>query len=196
MIGRKVLFSAVLTSALVAAGMIAQNADAQGNNDGPQMYRGSSSSSSSVPAPVNQRYKGPSGRDLKLPDGTRRAPRTGPQASEFAATNMDRPVSLPDLPQFTGKQEFSTGLVYDNAKGGPGYYMTFNTENPQEEVRSWWLNALRMHQWKVEFSDEAHIKAHAQKGQGKCSIQVAAPMGAKSPKMKASYTIFYHNPGK
>lgn len=183
---RKVLFSAVMTSVLVAVGMsAAQNADAQS----PQTY----SSGGTLPKTTNYRFKGKSGKDLLLPDHSRAAPRTGAQPSEYAATNMDRPVALPDIPQFTGKQEFSTGLIYNNAKGGPGYYMTYNTENPQEEVRSWWMNALRMHQWKVEFSDEAHIKAHTKKG-GKCSIQVAAPMGAKSPKMRASYTIFYHNP--
>jgi|GEM_PF-1394573 hypothetical protein len=176
---RKVLFSAVVTS-LVTVGMTAQNVDAQS----PRMYQG-------TPSATNYRFKGPSGKDLRLPDGQKHALRTGAQPSEYAATNMDRPVSLPDIPQFTGKQEFSTGLIYNNAKGGPGYYMTYNTENPQEEVRSWWLNALRMHQWKVEFSDEAHIKAHTKKG-GKCTISVAAPMGAKSPKMRASYTILYH----
>lgn len=179
---RKVLFSAVMTSALVAAGMTVQTADAQN----PTMYRGPASSS---PNP-NTRAKSP---PVGLPSKPASPKRTGPQPAEFQAQNMQQPVSLPDLPQFTGKQEFSTGLIYNNAKGGPGYYMTFNTENPKEEIRSWWLNALRMHQWKVEFSDEAHIKAHTKKG-GKVSVQVAAPMGAKSPKMRASYTIFYHNP--
>lgn len=174
---RKFLFRVVLTSTLVA-GMSAQNAEAQN----PTMYRGTAS-----------QQQQPKQKTLSLPSKQASNKRTGPQLAEFQATNMDRPVSLPDIPEFTGKQEFCTGLVYNNAKGGPGYYMTFNTENPPEDVRTWWMNALRMHQWKVEFTDAIHIKAHAKKG-GKCSIQVQGPMGAKSPRMRSSYTIFYHNP--
>lgn len=166
-----------MTSTLVA-GMSAQNAEAQN----PTMYRGTAS-----------QQQQPKQKTLSLPSKQASNKRTGPQLAEFQATNMDRPVSLPDIPEFTGKQEFCTGLVYNNAKGGPGYYMTFNTENPPEDVRTWWMNALRMHQWKVEFTDAIHIKAHAKKG-GKCSIQVQGPMGAKSPRMRSSYTIFYHNP--
>lgn len=116
------------------------------------------------------------------------------QPSEFQGVSLDREMQLPNLPGYTGKQIFVTGVQYPNATGGPGYFMIFNTEHTESQVREWWTNALKNEPWKIEFRDARSLKARAKDG-SKCAItaggrQVAAPEKMKG--MNGSYTIYYH----
>lgn len=116
------------------------------------------------------------------------------QESEFQYTNMDRPVSLPSLPQFSGKQHFISGLSYPNSKNGPGWIQTFNVENPESDVKSWWTNALRMHQWKITFTDQKTVRGKLKDG-SVCTVTVDPPVNTTKDKMKncrASYAVYYH----
>jgi hypothetical protein len=116
------------------------------------------------------------------------------QPPEYRATNLDRDVSLPNLPGYTGKQVFVSGLLYPNAKEGPGYYVMYNTEHTQDQVKQWWTNALKMDPWKVTYSDDRTIKAHAKDG-SKCTI-TAGPIittsADKSKGMHGSYMVYFH----
>lgn len=116
------------------------------------------------------------------------------QDKEYSFVKMDRPVSLPSLPQFTGKQFFVNGMSYPNNKSGPGWIQTYNCENPKEEIKSWWANALRMHQWKITFTDATTVKGQLKDG-STCSITIASPINTDKKKMKncrASYSVYYH----
>lgn len=128
-----------------------------------------------------------------------RAPlRRGQQPKEYQSKNMDREVSLPNVPNYTGEQKFISGMEYPNHENGAGYYMVMNTANTPEQVKEWWLNALRMHRWKVTFSDKSSIKAE-ETSSGTVSVQVAPPVTADEKRtkgMRGSYTIYYSPPIK
>lgn len=116
------------------------------------------------------------------------------QESQFQRTKLDRPVSLPDVPQYTGKQIFVSGLAYPNNKSGPGWMMVFNTEHTQDQVISWWKNALRMGSWKIQNSGQKNVRAKSREGH-MVSVSVEAVRPSTKKKMKkcrACYTIFYH----
>lgn len=116
------------------------------------------------------------------------------QPPEYRATSLDRDVQLPNLPGYTGKQVFISGLLYPNAKDGPGYYVMYNTEHTQDQVKQWWTNALKMDPWKITFTDDRVIKAHAKDG-SKCTI-TAGPIITTTPEkskgMHGSYMVYFH----
>jgi len=138
-------------------------------------------------------YQPPTKRPINRAWGSQPVVRTE-QPLEFRATNLDREVSLPNLPGYTGKQQFISGLMYPNAKDGPGYYINYNTEHTQQQVRQWWTNALKIDPWKITFSDDTTIKAHDKNG-SKCTITTGPVMTAatdKSKGMHGSYMLYFH----
>ncbi|MBK9144384.1 MAG: hypothetical protein IPM23_17960 [Candidatus Melainabacteria bacterium] len=120
--------------------------------------------------------------------------RTKEQDPEFKANQLDRPIALPGLPDFTGKQHFISGLVYPNAKQGPGYFLSFNTENTEQQVKDWWRAALQGGQWSLIFQDDRCVRGRLKDG-STCTVQVEAPLNSTKDKMKncrSSYSIHYH----
>jgi len=120
--------------------------------------------------------------------------RTKEQEAEFKANQLDRPIALPGLPDFTGKQHFVSGLVYPNAKQGPGYFLSFNTENTEQQVKDWWRAALQGGQWSLIFQDTRCVRGRMKDGTT-CTVQVEAPLNSTKEKMKncrSSYAIHYH----
>ena len=116
------------------------------------------------------------------------------QDAEHSASSLDRPVTLPSLPSFTGTQHFIMGLSYPNAKNGPGWIQTFNVQNTEEQVMQWWTSALRQHQWKVTYTDKKTVRAKLKDG-STCTVTVDPPTNSTKEKMKgchASYSVYYH----
>lgn len=114
--------------------------------------------------------------------------------AEFNPNDLPRPINLPNLPGYTGTQYYINGLVYPNAKDGPGYMMVFNCENTKVQIKDWWQNALKMHKWNVSYSDSNTIKARDQDG-STCIITMQGPITTtkdKSKNVRAAYQIYYH----
>lgn len=114
--------------------------------------------------------------------------------AEFNPNVLARPINLPNLPGYTGTQYYINGLVYPNAKDGPGYMMVFNCENTKVQVKDWWQNALKMHKWDVTFSDSNIIKARDKDG-STCIVTMQGPITTskdKSKNVRAAYQIYYH----
>jgi len=115
------------------------------------------------------------------------------QESEFNPNALPRPINLPNLPSYTGAQQYINGLVYPNAKDGPGYMMVFNCENTKVQIKDWWQNALKIHKWDVTFSDSNTIKARDKDG-SICIVTMQGPITTKdrSKNTRAAYQIYYH----
>ncbi len=116
------------------------------------------------------------------------------QPAEYQASDLDREIQLPNVPSYTGKQKYVSGLIYPNAKQGPGYYMIYNTEHTESQVKEWWQNALSMDPWKVNFTDATTVKARAKDG-STCNIVVMGVQGVNKDTakgMRGSYSLFCH----
>lgn len=117
------------------------------------------------------------------------------QDPEHQANTLDRPISLPSLPDYTGKQFFITGLSYPNAKDGPGYIQTFNVEGiTEDQLKTWWTSTLRSNYWKITFTDQKSVRGRLKDG-STCTITIepaANTTKEKSKGCRASYTIYYH----
>jgi hypothetical protein len=146
------------------------------------------------PALAQQGYQPPTKKNMNRTWGAPTQQIRKEQPVEFRATNLDRDVALPNLPGYTGKQVFVSGLLYPNAKDGPGYYVVYNTEHTQAQVKEWWANALKMDPWKISYTDFQTIKAHGKDG-SKCTITagpIVSTTAAKNKGMNGSYSIYFH----
>ena len=126
------------------------------------------------------------------------APVRREQPSEYKANVLDRDVVLPNLPGYTGKQVFVSGLIYPNARNSPGYMVTYNTEHTKDQVKQWWMNALNMPPWKVTFTDASSIQAVSKDG-AKVTVSPGISVTTTAEKRKGmhgSYIVHYHDNGK
>ncbi|MBX9667513.1 MAG: hypothetical protein K2X93_07840 [Candidatus Obscuribacterales bacterium] len=118
--------------------------------------------------------------------------------AEFSSQNLDQEIALPNIPSYTGKQVFMNGVTYPNAKTGPGYYLTYNTEHTPQQVKDWWSNALKVDPWKITSTEGSVLQSVGRDG-AHCII-TTGPMirvpKEKTKGMRGSYTIFYQQPQK
>lgn len=120
------------------------------------------------------------------------------QETEFQANKLDRPIELPGVPSYTGKQYFVTGLAYPNAKSGPGYFLNFNTEHDKQQIKDWWTAALQSGSWRITFQDKNCVRGKMRDGTT-CTVNVEDPIPTTKDKMKkcrAGYSISYHQINK
>ncbi len=118
--------------------------------------------------------------------------------TEFASQNLDQEIALPNVPSYTGKQVFMNGVTYPNAKAGPGYYLTYNTEHTPQQVRDWWSNALKVDPWKIVATDGNVLQSVGRDG-AHCMITTGPVVRVPKEKtkgMRGSYTIFFQQPQK
>lgn len=116
------------------------------------------------------------------------------QDTVYKSQPLTQEVALPNLPSYTGKKVFISGLQYPNAKDGPGYYLVYNTEHPESDVKEWWKAAFKGDPtWKLTSTDES-IRATSRDG-SQCHVVVANLLPSSPEKMKGmrgSYSIYFH----
>jgi hypothetical protein len=123
------------------------------------------------------------------------APQQGQQqANELVAAAPDRlkdKVSLPNVPEYTGKAKYLHGLVYshiNNQKQGPAYVMCFNAKESIPQVRDWWLASLRQYRWNITYTSKDVVQGSDKDG-STCIIQIGPPVAGVSKDDKASFEI-------
>jgi hypothetical protein len=102
-------------------------------------------------------------------------------------------VSLPDVPEYTGKAKFLNGLIYDHVgKLGPCYVMNFNTKETSNQVIDWYRSVFQMYGWKIDYQDKDSINATNKKSGNMCILQVSGPVAGYDVKGdNGSYSIRY-----
>ena len=106
--------------------------------------------------------------------------------------NLKEKVNLDGIPDYTGKQRFLNGLVYDHVvKQGPNYVMTFNVKESPEQVKEWYQNVFQMYKWNITHNDPTSLMA-TDKDFNTCIVQIAGPVTGYAAKDEhGSYTIRY-----
>ena len=102
-------------------------------------------------------------------------------------------VSLPDLPEYTGKCKFLHGLSYTkftDSKQGPAYVMFFSARESELQLRDWWLSSLRTYKWNVTYSSKDVVQGTSKDG-NTCIIQIGGKVGSGNPGDQSSFTIRY-----
>ena len=129
------------------------------------------------------------------------APQQGqqnPNATELVAAAPDRlkeKVTLPNVPEYTGKAKFLRGLVYNhikNEKQGPAYVMNFNAKETQAQVHEWWLNSLRQYRWNITYTSKDVVQGTDKDG-ATCIIQIGFPTPGVAKDDKSSFVVRYQS---
>ncbi len=110
-----------------------------------------------------------------------------------APDKLKEKVSVPELPEYTGKSKYLHGLIYPSStdnKKGPTYVMVFNTKESENQVRDWWLNSLRQYRWNITYSS-ADVVQGTNKDGSSCIVQIGGPVIGQAKDDKSSYVIRY-----
>lgn len=68
---------------------------------------------------------------------------------EYKAEKLTAPVPLPNVPMYTGKSVFISGLRYPNDRSGQRYGMTYGVNEDPSAVKDWYRQSLKMYNWTV-----------------------------------------------
>ncbi len=60
---------------------------------------------------------------------------------------LKQPITLPDIPQYSGQAQFVSGLMYPNKIGGPTVSMQFRAREAPDTVLEWYQEALKAYKW-------------------------------------------------
>lgn len=60
---------------------------------------------------------------------------------------LKQPISIPDVPQYSGQAQFVSGLMYPNKPGGPTVSMQYRAREAPDTVIAWYEEALKAYKW-------------------------------------------------
>lgn len=86
---------------------------------------------------------------------------------------LDRPPDLPYLPPFPGAN-YQSILSRPDAKGGPGFSLTFHTSQSSAEVMQFYKNAFRTNNW-VLMAGDTDKRLTAMRKDTVCNITCMRP---------------------
>lgn len=102
---------------------------------------------------------------------------------------IKQPMTLPDLPSYSGQATFLHGLMYPNKPGGPAINMMFKTKEAPGTVLGWYKDTLKGYNWTIK-PDKNDNAVRATKGKNGVIINVGA---SKTPgflgELKISYKL-------
>lgn len=60
---------------------------------------------------------------------------------------LKTPITLPDVPQYSGQAQFISGLMYPNKPGGPTVSLQYRAREAPDTVIAWYEEALKAYKW-------------------------------------------------
>ena len=123
------------------------------------------------------------------------APRQGQQVNSdpigAIPDKLKEKVSLPNVPEYTGKAKYLHGLFYaasGKEKQGPTYVMCFNAKESMPQVHDWWLASMRQYSWNITYTSSDVIRGTDKNGSF-CIIQIGPPVAGVAKDDRSSFEI-------
>jgi len=101
---------------------------------------------------------------------------------------LSSPMELPDVPKYTGRATFVSGLQYPDNPHGPVVLLTYRVHEDVAEVLQWYADSLKAYLWKVQEFKPETSQVLASKGHTACTILVSQ---YKGPGFRTEVTITY-----
>jgi hypothetical protein len=104
-------------------------------------------------------------------------------------------ISFDDIPKYPGGAKYSTGMSYESndGKGSTLQLVTYSVTEPKNQVKDWYMNALRMYGWNITFQSDTVINATNSKSGNVCNMQFC---DSRSAKERSTLQIDYHKVNK
>ena len=121
------------------------------------------------------------------PQGYKRVPgKTYEDIGRYIA--LSSPIELPDVPQYTGRLTFVSGLRYPDDPHGSTVLLTYRMHEEMAEVLQWYAESLKSYAWKVQDLKPDTHQVLALKGRTACTILASA---CRAPGFRTEITITY-----
>jgi hypothetical protein len=105
---------------------------------------------------------------------------------------LKEPVSLDNLPDFTGHKKFVQGTVRD-WELGQAWSECFMCKETPKDVLDWYNQVLVMQQWKIQATNSGQIMAKHKDGN---TCQISAQEVRNNKEARCSFSIAYFVPRK
>jgi hypothetical protein len=101
---------------------------------------------------------------------------------------LSSPMELPEVPKYTGRATFVSGLQYPDNPHGPVVLLVYRVHEDAAEVLQWYSDALKSYLWQVQDLKPETRQVLASKGRTECTILASQYNG---PGFRTEITITY-----
>ena len=118
-----------------------------------------------------------------------RKPLKNTENPEFKGERVAKPMDLPDMPAYTGKNtKFVTGTIFRQVKGGASLTEQFTVKEPPDQVLQWYKDTFAANKWTPQTNMTGKSGLAAMKGNNICQVMTMSPT---SPASKCDVMIRY-----
>lgn len=124
------------------------------------------------PSLAQQQLQQQKGFQLPNMNKYRQTPQTR-DAEEYRSDRLTAPIELTDIPQYTGRAVFVTGLKYPRDRSGMRVGMTFGVQEGESEVLEWYKSALKTYKWSLLSESVVDKSISAAKGKNSFTLRIS-----------------------
>jgi len=101
---------------------------------------------------------------------------------------LSSPMELPEVPKYTGRATFVSGLQYPDNPHGPVVLLTYRVHEEAAEVLQWYSDSLKAYSWRVQDPKPETHQVLASKGRTECTILASS---CRAPGFRTEVQITY-----
>jgi len=107
---------------------------------------------------------------------------------EFKTEKLSHAVELPEVPQYTGKTVFISGLRYPRDRSGARIVMTLGVQELDSDILEWYKSALKSYRWVLAPSGPNDKYVSAAKNNNTFTVQISP---SKTPGFRTMMILSY-----
>jgi len=107
---------------------------------------------------------------------------------EFKTEKLTGIVDLPEVPQYTGKAVFISGMRYPKDRSGARIVMTLGVQEFESDVLEWYKSALKSYRWILAPSTSTDKLISAAKNNNSFTIQISP---SRTPGFRTMMVLSY-----
>ena len=105
-----------------------------------------------------------------------RKPLKNSENPEFKGERVTKPMDLPDMPAYVGKNtKFVTGTIFKQVKGGASLTEQFSVKEPSDQVLQWYKDTFAANRWTPLDNMTGKSGLAAMKGKNICQVMTMSP---------------------
>ena len=107
---------------------------------------------------------------------------------EFKTEKLSGVVDLPEVPQYTGKTVFISGLKYPRDRSGARIVLTLGVQELETDILEWYKSALKSYRWVLAPSGPNDSYVSAAKNNNTFTVQISP---SKTPGFRTMMILSY-----